>query len=155
MIVTVFVSMFVDPYSRYSENPHLAMERHGPYTSPFDLVAPAGFYILLPVCIYAQILHHSVPGLCEPVRNKKHLPHIFTSTFITTFFFYTLLGVLLAVYYGSNLQATCSLNFVWYRGGKPFGMSTPWWAQIIIMVIVLFPAVDVLSAFPLVSCFIN
>ncbi|KAL9658360.1 hypothetical protein ABK040_015680 [Willaertia magna] len=149
MIVTIFVSIFVDPYSRYPENPHFAMERHPPYVSPTSLALPSGFYILLPICIYSQILHHSVPGLCEPVKNKKHLPGIFTSTFITTLLFYCLLGIVLAVYYGDNIQATCSLNFSFYRGGKPFGISAPWWADIIIYLIILFPAIDVLSAFPL------
>lgn len=85
------------------------------------------------------------------MRNKKHLPAIFTSTFITTYLFYTLLGIVLAVYYGDNILGTCSLNFGYYRGGKPFGMSTPIWAELIVYVIILFPAIDVLSAFPLVS----
>nr|CAG4714004.1 unnamed protein product [Naegleria fowleri] len=149
MIGVAFISMFLDPYSRYPSNPHTAMERHPPYVSETYLARGQGIYILLPICIYSQILHHSVPGLCEPVRNKKHLPAIFTSTFITTYLFYTLLGIVLAVYYGDNILGTCSLNFGYYRGGKPFGMSTPIWAELIVYVIILFPAIDVLSAFPL------
>lgn len=60
-----------------------------------------------------------------------------------------MLGVVLAIYYGDHILGTCSLNFGYYRGGKPFGMRTPIWADFIIYLIILFPAIDVLSAFPL------
>jgi amino acid permease len=73
MIVVIFVSMFSDPYSRFPHNPHKGMEKKGPYLSPFDWVNPAGFYLLMPVCIFSQILHHSTPGLSQPVKNKKHV----------------------------------------------------------------------------------
>jgi hypothetical protein len=77
------------------------------------------------------------------------LPYIFGATFLTTYAFYTLLGVTLAMYYGANIQPTASLNFTYYRGGAPFGWTVPMWCQAIIIVVVLFPAIDVLSAFPL------
>ena len=70
--MTAFVSMFVDPYSRYPSNPHTAMERHPPYVSKFSWADPNGFYILLPTCIYAQILHHSVPGLVSCIKRYSN-----------------------------------------------------------------------------------
>jgi hypothetical protein len=149
MIVVIFISIFTDPYSRYKENPHKSMERQPPYLSPFSWANGAGIHILLPVCIFSQILHHSTPGLSQPVRNKKHLPWIFSFTFMTTYLFYTLLGVTLSIYYGPNIENTASLNFAYYRGDVPFGWKIPLFARLITLVIVLFPAIDVLSAFPL------
>lgn len=73
MIGVAFISMFVDPYSRYPDNPHTAMERHPPYVSTTYLARGTGLYILLPICIYSQILHHSVPGLVSFDMSYKYL----------------------------------------------------------------------------------
>jgi len=90
-----------------------------------------------------------LPGLSQPVANKSHLQRIFSSVFMTTFTFYSFLGIVLAMYYGPHMEPTCSLNFTFYRGGAPFGQPIPLWATIINYIIVLFPAIDVVSAFPL------
>ncbi|KAL0486267.1 11 TM domain-containing transmembrane protein [Acrasis kona] len=149
MIVITAVNIGADPYSRFSEQPHITMEPTGPYKSSFNLATFLGLSILFPTCIYSQILHHSIPGLSQPARNKKRLNTIYGSTFITTLLFYVILGIVLVIYYGPNIRSTCSLNFGFWRAGVPFGGPIPGWATAISFLIVLFPAIDVISAFPL------
>ena len=40
----------------------------------FDL---SGFYRILPIAMYANIFHHSIPGLSIPVEDKSKLGWIF------------------------------------------------------------------------------
>eukprot|EP00761_Pharyngomonas_kirbyi_P013833 gb/GECH01013862.1/.p1 GENE.gb/GECH01013862.1/~~gb/GECH01013862.1/.p1 ORF type:complete len:606 (+),score=81.08 gb/GECH01013862.1/:1-1818(+) len=151
MVLTITVSIFTDPYSLYSpkDQPKDFSKGSAPYTGDNSAFSLTGFAPVLPVLVYSQIMHHSAPGLSEPVTKKKRVGHMFYSVFITTFFGYSLLGLVLTLYYGKNISPTCSLNFSYYRGGAAFGESKPWWAYIIQYIIVLFPAIDVCSAFPL------
>jgi len=48
----------------------------------------------------AQITHHSIPGLVQPVRSKKRLPVLLAQSLSITFLFYGLMGALLSVYFG-------------------------------------------------------
>jgi len=43
----------------------------------FDI---SNLYVFLPIATYAFIYHHSIPGLSEPVKNKKQLGNIFLLT---------------------------------------------------------------------------
>lgn len=73
MIFSIIYSIFVDPYSRSPYPSAKPIEPHGPYLSQFDLFNHAGLYKLLPVALFSQIFHHSLPGLCQPVKNKGHV----------------------------------------------------------------------------------
>lgn len=42
--------------------------------------------------MFAQIIHHSIPGLSQPVRDKLDLPKIFGGTMITTTVVYASVG---------------------------------------------------------------
>lgn len=71
------------------------------------------------------------------------------AVFVTTLVLYGLLGTILILYYGKYIEPTCSLNFLFYRGGAPYNQPIPWFAHVISFIIILFPALDVLSAGPL------
>lgn len=62
---------------------------------------------------------------------------------------YALLGTTLSAYYGPNTMPTITLNFGFFRGGASWEEPVQLWAKVVIFIIVIFPAVDVLSAFPL------
>ena len=98
----------------------------------------------------AQIFHHSVPGIAYPLQDKKKVPMVFSACLLSMFALYSSLSITLSLYFGSALAGQCTLMWKTYTGqpwGEAVGLSsltafTRW-------LIVLFPPLDVLSAFPL------
>lgn len=70
MIFAIMFAIFFDPYSRapYAEP---AYETRPPYLSTFSLFDFGGLHSLLPVAIFSQIFHHSLPVLSQPVIRKS------------------------------------------------------------------------------------
>ena len=101
---------------------------------------------LLPITVYSQIFHHSIPGLSQPVQEKHLLTRVYGSVLSTTFLLYSSLGLVLAVYFGAEIEQACTLNWAHYTGGIS---PTPVWATLVSFLVVLFPPFDVVSAFPL------
>lgn len=146
MIAVIGAAINNDPYS--SGQSYTSTK--GPYiASNWSLIRLAGFAIMVPCSLYSQIMHHSTPGLVQPVRDKTKLRKIFAAVFTSTYAFYAGLGIVLALYYGDNIQPACNLNFASFRGGAAPGSPIPAWAKFVTYVVVLFPAIDVCSAFPL------
>jgi Transmembrane amino acid transporter protein len=127
--------------------PHTGDSDSAPFWSDVSAVDFSGLPKLFPIAIYSQIFHHSVPGLTQPVRDKSKLHSIFGGVLATTFSFYTMVGISVALYYGSSTDSTCSLNWAGYSGSST--TSTPGWAVFISYLVVLFPPLDIMSAFPL------
>lgn len=67
---------------------------------------------MFPVALFSQIMHHSLPGLIRPIRNKAQTNKIVGSVLASTFVFYNMVGISIALFYGSSTNQTCSLN--WY-----------------------------------------
>jgi amino acid permease len=105
-------------------------------------------YLLMPVAAFAFLFHHSVPALAEPITDKKQLNSLFSSALFITLIFYIALGIIISAYFGGNTDSSSNLNWRFYIGhGAP---DHPLWAAAIVrFFILLFPAVDVASAFPL------
>lgn len=106
-----------------------------------------GLQHLLPIAVFANILHHSLPALAEPVRNKKKLSHIFTTTLLCCFCGYSAIAMSVSLYFGGETLSSSNLNWVDYgnysSGVRRFVM------RLISIYITMFPAMDVASAFPL------
>ncbi len=77
----------------------------------------SGFSIIFSVAIFSQIFHSTIPIIAQPMKNKSHLPTVFTAAICTTFMLYTILGVIVALYYGAKVSPTCTMNWVTYKGG--------------------------------------
>jgi len=67
-----------------------------------------GFDIVFATTCFAQLTHHSIPGLVQPMRLKKRLPKLFAQSMGITFIFYALLGALPSVYFGIYVRARVS-----------------------------------------------
>ena len=114
-----------------------------------------GLAALLPVATYAFIFHHSVPVLAAPVADKASLPSLFRSAFLVCCAAYGALGLIVALGFGSSISAQCNLNWQTYVGcvaSKAGGVGAgdaqlP--ALVVRFIILIFPALDVLSAYPL------
>ena len=106
--------------------------------------------LVFPIAIYSQIFHHSVPGLTHPLKNKAAAPRVFSGVLLTTMVLYSALGMTVAFYYGGYIPQTCTIAWASYTGGHDaLGESKPGWANFIGYLVVLFPPIDIISAFPL------
>lgn len=106
--------------------------------NPLYAVRPNKLYLFLPIAAYANIFHHSIPALSQPVGDKSQLTKIFAAALLISGVGYTAVGVTIATYFGPHTFQNSNLNWRFYiRGGL-----LSWF-------IVLFPAFDVASAYPL------
>jgi amino acid permease len=117
----------------------------------------AGAYKMLPVAVYANIYHHSIPGLSLPVGDKSKLGTIFGTTFVFGMFAYSLIGGTVSWYFGDGVNVKgANINWSDYHAGtghideiSGLWVDKAFWAQAISAFVVCFPAMDVVSAFPL------
>ena len=148
---------------------------------PTPLAALSGLPVIIPVAIFAFIFHHSVPGLSQPIANKRSLRRVFAVALVIVTVAYASIGLFIALAFGEGVASQCSLNWRQYVGcmAKPAnytgygaaGLSAapactsastwadngtcidytarPLYATIISFIVLIFPALDVLSAFPL------
>lgn len=105
-----------------------------------------GLHVFLPIACYAFIYHHSIAGLSHPVRDKKLLGSIFLTTFLICAGAYGTIAVLLANYFGPHMAQSSNLEWQDYGTGAGRGQGV---ARAVAFYILLFPALDVASAFPL------
>ncbi len=127
------------------------------YRASTPLFDPNGLATVMPVSIYAFIFHHSVPILSQPVADKRSLPRVFRYAFLIVGGAYVSLGLILAVYFGSDVAGQCNLKWRDYVGcvsphadGSPVTIADQTaFAKVVSFVILIFPALDVLSAYPL------
>jgi hypothetical protein len=64
---------------------------------------PAGLANTLPILIFANIFHHSIPGLAHPVADKKLIGKVFSSTNAFTVAAYIALGLTLGSAFGKSV----------------------------------------------------
>jgi len=146
MICTTIVAMASYPNTDGGTSPS-SSSPSPPYTSSIPIASASGLADLIPIAIYSQIFHHSIPGIVQPLRDKTMIAPIFAFVLLSTFTFYSTLGLLLSLYFGTTIRQTCTLNWANYTGSSD--SYRPPWAAFISYLIVLFPPVDILSAFPL------
>lgn len=102
-----------------------------------------GLYVFLPIACYAFIYHHSIAGLSHPVRDKKLLGSIFLTTFLICAVAYGAIAVLVASYFGPGMAQSSNLEW------RDYGAGGGGFKRVLAFYILLFPALDVASAFPL------
>jgi len=108
----------------------------------------------LPVLIFANIFHHSIPGLTHPA-DKRIIGRVFLSTNVFTVTAYLILGISLGTAFGKGIEQSSNLTWSSFHAntgqlddeGNIVGAA--WWTQAVSMYIMLFPAIDVVSAYPL------
>ena len=73
-------------------------------------------YIILPIAAYANIFHHSLPALSQPVQNKKNLVFIYLCTIFLCLIAYCSIGCIISSYFGSYIKSSSNLNWISYSG---------------------------------------
>jgi len=121
------------------------------YTACFS-----GFGVAFSTALFSQLFQHSVPGLIRPLQSHQvlHVPKVFGTSLLTTSFFYLMLGTTAAAYFGNNTKSSVNLNFANFLFGLDENKIPGFVAFLLKMassVVVMFPALDTLSVFPLVA----
>jgi amino acid permease len=121
------------------------------HTTPSPMFDLSGILEILPIAAYAFAFTQSIPALSEPVADKTQLASIFRFTVLACLVGYTTIGVSVALAFGSSVEPSCNLNWLAYSGGRALGEPVAYLAQAIRLYVVIFPALDVASAFPLMA----
>lgn len=117
---------------------------------PSHLIRLNYLHVILPISTFAFIFTHNIPVIAEPVNDKKKLHFIFIVTIILCFLGYTSIGASASLYFGPDVLSSCNLNWADPTDPRSPISSLPYIIREIISIyIVMFPALDVVSAFPL------
>lgn len=104
--------------------------------------------ITIPIIIFALLYQLQLPSIAEMVVDKeRNLWRIVALVTVVSFFFYGALG-LVVPFAVDDLQSQISLNFREYSAGYK---ERTFWMQLVSFLVVLFPAFDVISSYPLSS----
>ena len=143
MATTSVVGLYSAPQSR----PFGKHSASDPGNLP--MVNWSGISTLLPVALYSQMCQSAVPFLSQPVKEKERLPFMFSASMFITTMLYTTLGLSASLYFGYYVQPSINLEWDDYQG--TCGVGGCWWASVISYTVVLFPAIDCLTVYPLNS----
>ena len=116
----------------------------------------SGFGVMFSTALFSQLFQHSVPGLIRPLpkAQKKHVASVFFRALLTTAALYLFLGITSACYFGATTSSSVNLNFTDFSYGVDLA-SAPRWKRYLVSslsyIVVLFPAADTLSVFPLIA----
>ena len=108
----------------------------------------------LVLCVFSTAFQFSVPNLTNETRSKQKMVPTIRSSVSFVFISNVILGLVLAIFFGLNIQESSNLNWVDYTGGTWDGegdlrKERAWWATLISQYIVLFAAIDGLTVYPL------
>jgi len=106
-----------------------------------------GLWTTIPTCIFAQCLNTNIALVVHDMEDKKKLGTALGWGMVITCLFYGLIACSVVLYFGAAVASSCNVNWESYHGGYPEGR--PWWASAISLFVVAFPAIDVMSIYPL------
>jgi hypothetical protein len=144
LMVVFMVSTIASSHFWGNEDDFGSITRGSAEIPSFDV---SGIHHLLPIATFANIFHHSIPALSQPVRDKTKLAQIFSTTLCCCFLAYSCIGLSVSLYFGENTLSSSNLNWKEYGLNTSNGSFT--FKRFISWYIVLFPALDVSSAYPL------
>ena len=160
LLVGIIIALFVDfadsqVASLITNNDDFRSPISPPYLNPnVPLFQYTGFGLMFTTAIFSQLFQHSVPGLVRPLAlaDRKSVPAIFLFALSTTGTIYILMGLSSIFYFGDDVQEAVNLNFVGFTWGLSRGTSSYYiLVKYLSFVVVLFPAMDTLSIYPLIA----
>jgi len=104
---------------------------------------------VMSIAVFALYVQMMIPTTTQGLQNKSEtmLPTVWTAILFCVVV-YLLIGVLVASVFGSDTLPVASLNWRNFTAGQEIA---PEWANTFSTMLILFPTVDILSAFPLVA----
>ena len=113
-----------------------------------------GFYCVFPIIVYSSLFHNGIPVLSEPIENKQKVGSMFRLTIMVCCLLFWLLGFSIANMFGEDVEQSANLHWNNYVGGTGHLGRHGWegsafWSQVISVFVVVFPALNCISSFPL------
>ena len=147
MMITAVHGIWTYPANPVSQPPSATQP---PYYGDTKAVVLSGLGVVFPIAMSSQLFHHSIPNLSFPLRPQSRVPHVFSAVLASTFTLYAVLGICVSLFFGSSVQSNCTLSWHEWTGTSSTRLSDrSGFASFVAYLIVLFPPIDVLSAFPL------
>ena len=152
LLFGTIAALILDPPTRLISNElqHISNMSILSVLQDLPLFEWSGFGVMFTTAIFSQLFQHSVPGLIRPLsaEDKRKIPTIFMYALCTTASIYISTGIVCVAYFKDNLNQSVNLNFVGFTWGvNGHGLIV----SAIAMIVVLFPAMDTLSVFPLIA----
>jgi amino acid permease len=114
-----------------------------------SLFTIGGFNAMFSVMFYTTQFHLSIPVLSSAVQDKRRLGSIFKDSLLIITIALSILGFAVAWYFGDLVEQSANLHWKTYVGGIRAGEEVPLSAKAISLFVVCFPALNILSAYPL------
>jgi hypothetical protein len=112
------------------------------------LVVPENIGHAIPIILFASTYQVQIPTISETINNKqRNLPILNTMAVFTCFVLYTTLGLITSVAI-NHVPSMTSLSYRNYTAGYSRS-GRPFWTYFFEYLIIISPALDVFSAFPL------
>lgn len=122
-----------------------------PYYGKFTLFDSSGLITVISAVLFCELVTFGVPEIITPLKKRAESKKLLTIGMCATGGFYMVVGLCCALYFGDLTKSQINLNFSHYRGGAKEGDAVPMWAQVVSYFVELFPALDVMSVFPLLA----
>ena len=105
-----------------------------------------GWLQAIPIFVYAELMHLGLPSMLEPVSDKRQLHRLVVSVFCIMGFIYIFIGITISIRFQDSVAQIATLN--WIQFSKP---GNPTSLRVMSYIVIFFPSLDVISAFPLSS----
>ena len=109
--------------------------------SRFDIIK---WFVALPIITYALNLTNGIPALTHHIVPKERLKQMYTAVYLTIWFFYATIGVLVSIAFLNLVNENAALDWNYFTQ-YPYSII----ARIFSYFIILFPSLDVISIYPL------
>lgn len=73
---------------------------------------PRGWLLGVPIFAHAFIIHHGIPSLTHPVKQKNYLHWLVASVMVVFLVCYLSVGIVVTLWFRESIQETCTLNWV-------------------------------------------
>jgi hypothetical protein len=152
MVATPLIAWWYQEEDDTVEQAHFGSLTEAPFGAPWIRIS--GVHQMMPIAVFAVVFHYAIPGLADEMSQKSQLTLIFRHVFVLCGIFYIGIGVVGAWYFGPTALPSGNLNWSHYHAGTGHledgeWIHVAWWAKSVSFYVLIFPALDVISAFPL------
>jgi amino acid permease len=134
----------------FSNNAHFGTQEEPARDTP--VANFSSIVTVLQLCVFSTAYQFSVPGVTSETKNKSVMAGIIGRSVVYIYATNMIVGLLVAIYFGTATESSANLNWLNYHGGTWNGeeeFTRSWWATAVSSYIVLFAALDGLAVYPL------
>ena len=145
MIVTVAADPTLSMFPDVPDAPPMLQDTLA--TGTISLAHFTAFLQVLPLCVYALNTSAVISSVLQETADRTKARSIFGSVIGFLAIIYCGVGLVISITFQANgKEVYANSSLLWNSYG---GANAPWWALIIRYLVIFFPPVDVIAAFPL------